>query len=252
MIGIVTLSELSSSLEISSLMSRLMNVLLTMWIWAVDIRARAASTMAGTGASFCSTTGRSPGMLPTTWTVDASGEITPPASAGESEYGSTTLSNVGCSTPSTEALAAVRSATSRWTSCWNVGSRAAFGPPSRTMTRRSAGATGSPAPRTSYATSDSRRGPFGSCSTSIVRIPPNARPAPSVPNVPTNQSRNTGHRCRALQVAIRTVSGACVTRRSLAAGCRLAALHGTSVTRSLRGRHGRPRVRAVATVRVSP
>ena len=44
------------------------------------------------------------------------------AGLGPATNGSTTLSNVGCSAPSTVARAAVRSATSRWTCSWNAGS----------------------------------------------------------------------------------------------------------------------------------
>ena len=110
--GIVSLSEPSSSLAIRSLKSRFRNVLLTMWMLAPGARARAASTIAGTGTSFCSTISRSPGMFPTTWTVEPSGEITPAAWAGGSRNGSMTLSKVAVSAPSTLAFAAVSSVTS--------------------------------------------------------------------------------------------------------------------------------------------
>jgi hypothetical protein len=122
-------------------------VLLMMWTWAAGMRPRAASTIAGTGTSFWVTASRSPGMLPTISTVVPSGETSP--DFGPATNGSTTLSNVGWSAPSTVAFAAVRSATSWWTFAWKVGSTAAPDPPSITMTSRSDGATGAPAPSTS-------------------------------------------------------------------------------------------------------
>ncbi len=145
--GIVNRSDPSSSSLMSSVMSRLMNVLLMTWTSAFGSAARVASTIAGTGTSFCSTIGRSPGMLPTTWTVVPSGEIRP--DSGGTRNGSMTLSNVGCCAPSTDAVAAVRSATSSWTVAWKSGFVAAPAPPLMTTTIRSAGATGSPAPSTS-------------------------------------------------------------------------------------------------------
>jgi len=145
--GIVNRSEPSSSPEITSLKSRLMNVLLTMWSSAVGRRAFTASTIASTGTSFCSTIGRSPSTVPTTWTVVPSGESRP--DRGPATNGSITCANVAVSTPSTVAFAAARSATSWWTVAWNAPSSAAPSPPSMTTTNRSDGATGSPAPSTS-------------------------------------------------------------------------------------------------------
>ena len=91
--GIVSRSESSSSVEISSLMSSLMNVLSMAWIVRFGLAARAASTIGRTGASSGATRVSSPGIRPTIRTVVPSA-LTSPASGGASN-GSRNWSKVG-------------------------------------------------------------------------------------------------------------------------------------------------------------
>ena len=100
--GIVSRSESSSPVEISSLMSSLMNVLLMAWIVRVGFAAVAASRIGRTGAMSGVTRVSSPSMRATIRTVDPSAQ-TSPASGGASN-GLGNWSKVGVATPSYGAL----------------------------------------------------------------------------------------------------------------------------------------------------
>ncbi len=102
--GIVSRSESSSPVEMSSLMSSLMNVLSMAWIVRFGLAAFAASRIGPTGAMSGATRVSSPEIRATIRTVVPSA-LTRPASGGASN-GLGNWSKVGVSTPLYGALAA--------------------------------------------------------------------------------------------------------------------------------------------------
>ncbi len=95
--GIVSLSESSSPVEISALMSSLMNVLLIAWIVSVGFAARAAARIGPTGAISGVTRVSSPEIRATIRTVVPSAETRP--AAGGASNGLGNGSKVGVVTP---------------------------------------------------------------------------------------------------------------------------------------------------------
>ena len=110
---------------------------------------------------------------------------------------------MGVSAPSIVTLASPSAVTRSATADWNT----APSPPLSTITIRSAGSSGSPAPKTSYASWASSCGPSSSSLTSSVLIPPAERLNAKIPTVATNQAAKTIQRQRALHIATRTVHG---------------------------------------------
>src|SRR6478735_5639260 len=203
--GIVSDSVESRPLLMSALMSSLMNVLLIAWIRRSGRAARAVARIGSTGAMSGVTRVSSPSIRPTIRTVEPSGETSP--ACGGAVNGSASWLKVGVWTPSSGAPDPWRAVTSPPTVVLKAGSDVAPGAPPTTTMTCSNGSFVPPALKTSYALLASICFSFGFAFASEALIPPIEMLITRSPTVATNHSAATGHRCRALHIAMRTVAG---------------------------------------------